>query len=139
MALISAIDRGARREAMETQAEVGREGGHCLVIEGDAGDEAFCARAVDRVLREYGSLDVLVNHAGLQHPLLNPEELPKRQLLKAFEANIFSYFNMTKAALPGMKEGASIINSASVTACRGSARLLRAMLPGPDHDDLGGL
>jgi NAD(P)-dependent dehydrogenase (short-subunit alcohol dehydrogenase family) len=53
-----------------------------------------------------------------------PLDIPREQLEKTFASNIFGYFYMAKAALPHLKDGASIINTASVTAYKGNEELL---------------
>jgi NAD(P)-dependent dehydrogenase (short-subunit alcohol dehydrogenase family) len=71
-----------------------------------------------------GRLDVLVNNAAEQHPQETIEKITADQLERTFRTNIFSYFFMTKAALPHLGEGAAVINSTSVTAYKGSPHLL---------------
>jgi NAD(P)-dependent dehydrogenase (short-subunit alcohol dehydrogenase family) len=112
------------KDARETQRLVEKEHGRCVLIAGDAGDESFCRKAVEKTLREFGRLDILVNNAGEQHPKKSLEEITSRQLERTFRTNIFSYFYMTKAALPHLKAGSAIINTTSVTAYRGSPELL---------------
>jgi NAD(P)-dependent dehydrogenase (short-subunit alcohol dehydrogenase family) len=90
------------------------------------GDELTCREAVEKVIQTFGKLDVLINNAAEQHPKQSIEEISARQLEQTFRTNIFSMFYFVKAALPHLKEqeGASIINTTSVTAYRGSPGLL---------------
>jgi NAD(P)-dependent dehydrogenase (short-subunit alcohol dehydrogenase family) len=111
-------------DAQKTKQMVEREGRRCLTLRGDVGDEQFCRQAVDRTLEQFGKLDILVNNAAEQHPKATLEEITAEQLEKTFRTNIFAYFFMAKAALPHLKEGASIINTTSVTAYKGSPQLL---------------
>lgn len=111
-------------DAKETFRLVTKEGRHCLSLPGDVGDEAFCQRAVERVVERFGKLDILVNNAAEQHERARPEDITSRQLERTFRTNIFSYFYMTKAALPHLTKGGVIINSTSVTAYRGSPTLI---------------
>ena len=111
-------------DAKETQRLVERQGRRCLLISGDVGKEQFCQEAVERTIREYGQLDILVNNAAEQHPQPSLEQITADQLERTFRTNIFSYFFMGKAALPHLKEGSTIINTTSVTAYKGSAKLL---------------
>ncbi|MEI9946959.1 MAG: SDR family NAD(P)-dependent oxidoreductase [Chitinophagaceae bacterium] len=69
-------------------------------------------------------MDILVNNAALHFENKELEELSTKELMKTFETNIFSFFWITKAALPSMKKGCSIINTSSVVAYRGSAALI---------------
>ena len=110
-------------DAQETQQLVAKHGRDCLLIDGDVGDSAFCAQAVERTLGTFGRLDVLVNNAAEQHTA-KLEALTDEQLERTFRTNVFSHFYLTRAALPHLREGASIINTTSVTAYRGSPELL---------------
>ena len=94
------------------------------MIKGDLSKERHCQIAIDKTIKEFGRIDVLVNNAGVHFESESLEEITTENLLKTFTTNIFSFFWVTKAALPYMKEGSSIINSASVTAYRGSASLI---------------
>jgi NAD(P)-dependent dehydrogenase (short-subunit alcohol dehydrogenase family) len=100
-------------------------GAECIPIQGDI-TEADCApRAVAQfIARSRPTLDVLVNNAAAQWPQDTVEEIGLEQLERTFRTNIFSYFLFTQAALPHMRAGASIVNTASVTAYRGSPKLI---------------
>ncbi|HEV2124721.1 MAG TPA: SDR family oxidoreductase, partial [Chloroflexota bacterium] len=111
-------------DAETTKKEVEAEGGRCLLLRGDVGDEAFCQDAVKRTVGEFGGLNILVNNAAEQHPQESLLDITKEQLERTFRTNIFGYFFMAKAALPHLKEGDSIINTTSVTAFKGSPSLL---------------
>ncbi|HET9251696.1 MAG TPA: SDR family oxidoreductase [Candidatus Eisenbacteria bacterium] len=111
-------------DARETRELVERHGRRCLLFAGDVGEESFCRDVVERSVRELGRLDVLVNNAAEQHPRESIEEISEEQLTRTFRTNIFSYFFMTKAALPHLPEGGTIVNTTSVTAYRGSGHLL---------------
>lgn len=84
------------------------------------GVDAFAAQ----VLADLGGLDILVNNAAEQHPQDSVEKISAEQLVRTFQTNVFGYFFMTKAAMPYLKEGSAIVNTASVTAYRGSAHLM---------------
>jgi NAD(P)-dependent dehydrogenase (short-subunit alcohol dehydrogenase family) len=75
-------------------------------------------------VKQYGRIDVLVNNAAEQHEVETPEELTEKQIDRTFRTNIYSFFFMVKHALPHMKKGASIINTASITAYKGHKTLL---------------
>lgn len=111
----------AKETARIVKETYGRE---CLLIPGDIGREGHCKKIVARTVKLFQQIDILVNNAAVQYEETDLEKLPTIQLRKTFETNIFSMFWITKAALKHMKKGASIINSASVTAYRGSASLL---------------
>ncbi|MBV8888207.1 MAG: glucose 1-dehydrogenase [Alphaproteobacteria bacterium] len=111
-------------DAQETRRLVEQEGAECLLIAGDVGDEGFCRNAIEQTLARFGRLDVLVNNAAEQHPQESLEEITAGQLERTFRTNIFGQFFMAKAALPHLKAGAAIVNTASVTAYKGSPKLL---------------
>jgi NAD(P)-dependent dehydrogenase (short-subunit alcohol dehydrogenase family) len=113
-----------QKDADITQAAVEKEGSRAIKIKGDVGDEAFCRDAVERTMGEFGRLDILVNNAGEQHETKDIREIDAHQIERTFRTNIFSYFFMAKHALRHMKEGASIINTTSVTAYKGHKTLL---------------
>jgi len=111
-------------DAEETKSLVEKEGAKCLLLPGDIGKESFCKRMVERTLKAFGRLDIVVNNAAEQHPQEGLEDITEKQLERTFRTNIFSFFFLTKAALPHLKKGSTIINTASVTAYRGSPKLL---------------
>lgn len=75
-------------------------------------------------MKEFHQLDILVNNAAEQHVVEDLTELSAEQLERTFRTNVFGYFFMAKAALKHMKEGASIINTTSITAYKGNPVLL---------------
>lgn len=99
-------------------------GREILLLAGDVGKEQFCHKCVELTMKQFGRLDILVNNAAVQFPVESIEELTERQLEITFRTNIYSYFFLAKAAMTFMKEGGCIINTASVTAYRGSPELL---------------
>src|SRR5687768_10503175 len=111
-------------DAKETQGLVEKHGRRCLLIAGDVGDEKFCKDAVDRAVSDLGGLDVLVNNAAEQHPQDSIEQISAEQLERTFRTNIFAMFYLTKAAMKYLKQGSTIINTASVTAYKGNPTLL---------------
>jgi NAD(P)-dependent dehydrogenase (short-subunit alcohol dehydrogenase family) len=111
-------------DARETQALVEEERGECVLIAGDIGKESFCKKIVEQTVKRFGRLDIVINNAAEQHPKETIQEISEQQLERTFRTNIFSFFFITKAALPHLKKGSVIINTASVTAYRGSEHLL---------------
>jgi NAD(P)-dependent dehydrogenase (short-subunit alcohol dehydrogenase family) len=104
------------KDAKETKRLVEKEGGKCLLIDGDVGDEEFCKNAVAQTEQRLGAIDILVNNAAEQHLQDSIEKIAAGQLERTFRTNIFSFFFMTKAAMKHLKKGAKIINTTSVTA-----------------------
>ncbi|SDS08995.1 NAD(P)-dependent dehydrogenase, short-chain alcohol dehydrogenase family [Halopseudomonas sabulinigri] len=111
-------------DAEFTLNEIRKHGGVAMSMAGDVAEESFCHEVITTVLEEWDALDILVNNAGEQHPQKRLEDIPQEQWEKTFRTNIFGMFQMTKAALPHLKEGASIINTTSVTAYKGNPVLL---------------
>jgi len=111
-------------DARETKRLVEAEGRHCLLIAGDIGWETTCQSMVDQTIKRFRRLDILVNNAAEQHPQQDIQNISREQLERTFRTNIFSFFYFTKAALLHMKPGSVVINTASVTAYRGSGHLL---------------
>ena len=111
-------------DAEKTKEIVEAEGRRCLLVAGDIADEDFCQSLVSRAMSTFGRIDILVNNAAQQYPQPSIEDITQKQLEKTFRTNIFSMFYLVKAAMPHLKEGAHIINTASVTAYRGSSHLL---------------
>jgi NAD(P)-dependent dehydrogenase (short-subunit alcohol dehydrogenase family) len=103
---------------------VERLGRKCLLIAGDVGEEAFCRQAADQTKQTYGKLDILVNNAGEQHLQNSILDISSEQLERTFRTNVFGYFYLTKAVLPYLAAGSSIINTASITAYKGHDRLI---------------
>ena len=113
-----------RVDACETRDYIEQLGGCALPIEGDLREPDFCRRAVAQVLEAFGRIDILVNNAGVQFPQGSIMAISDEQLENTFRTNIFSYFYMTKAVLPHLQRGSAIINTASITAYRGTPVLI---------------
>jgi NAD(P)-dependent dehydrogenase (short-subunit alcohol dehydrogenase family) len=111
-------------DAEETKRLVEQEGRRAITLPGDVGDEEHCQELVRRTVDELGTLDVLVNNAAEQHPQESITDISREQLERTFRTNIFSFFYLTKAALPHLGEGSAIVNCTSVTAYKGSPELL---------------
>jgi len=111
-------------DAKQTKRLVEEQGVECMLIPGDITDEKFCKSSVTKIFKQFGRLDILVNNAAVQYPQKSIEDITTKQLIKTFSTNIFSFFYFTKAVLKHFKKGACIINTASVTAYRGSPQLV---------------
>jgi len=111
-------------DAEETKRCIEAEGRRCVLVSGDVRKPKVCQKIVDKAVRAFGRLDVLVNNAAFQEHAESIEDISEARLDETFRTNIFGYFHMVKAALPHLKEGGSIINTGSVTGLKGSAKLL---------------
>ncbi len=111
-------------DAADTQAQVEAYGQECLLIPGDLSKESHCKKIVTLTIRKFKKLDVLVNNAAIHYPAKKLEDVTTQNFLHSFQVNFFSYFFVTRTALPHLKKGACIINTASVVAFRGSPELV---------------
>jgi NAD(P)-dependent dehydrogenase (short-subunit alcohol dehydrogenase family) len=123
-ALISIVYLDEHKDADETLDAVKKEGSRGIKFAGDVGDEKFCQDAIERTVKEFGRLDILVNNAAEQHEVEEPLEIDTGQLERTFRTNVFGYFYMAKAALRHIKAGGAIVNSTSVTAYKGHKTLI---------------
>lgn len=111
-------------DAAEVIKYIEQAGHKALALPGDITDETFCQKLVADAVRAFGSIDILVNNAGKQVFIDNVEELSSEQFQKTFATNVFAMFWITKAAVPHMPEGASIINTTSIQSYQPSPGLL---------------
>ncbi|WP_438445753.1 SDR family oxidoreductase [Gorillibacterium sp. sgz5001074] len=111
-------------DAEETKRQVEQEGRKCFLYAGDIGSEELCRKLVAYAVEKLGKLDILVNNAAEQHPQKSLEDITAEQLERTFRTNVFSMFYLSKAALPHLKPGSAIINTASITAYEGNVQLL---------------
>ncbi|WP_019850417.1 SDR family oxidoreductase [Desulfitobacterium sp. PCE1] len=111
-------------DAQTTKERIEQLGRRCLLIAGNNGDENFSNQAVQKTLDTFGSLDILVNNAAEQHPQNSLLDITAQQIEQTFRTNIFAMLYLTKAALPHLKQGSVIINTASITAYKGDAKLI---------------
>lgn len=112
------------RDAEETRTLVEQEASEAILIKGDIGDEDFCRHAVEETVGRFSRLDILVNNAGEQHETHDIAAMPAAQIERTFRTNVFAMFYLVKAAVPHMREGGAIVNTASITAFRGHKTLI---------------
>lgn len=113
-----------KKDAEQVVAAITSIGRKCYAIEADLREEAAAVNAVNQAVQAFGKLDVLVNNAAVQYPQNSILDITDQQMQHTFESNYFSYFYVTKAALPHLSSGCAIINTASITAFEGSQRLI---------------
>ncbi|MEJ5990106.1 SDR family oxidoreductase [Ramlibacter sp. PS3R-8] len=114
----------SHEDAEETKRHVEKEGRQCLLIPGDVKDSKFCQQAVEKTVKEFGGLDILVNNAAFQQHAHSLEDITDERLNETLHTNVNGYFYMARAALPHLKKGSCIINTGSVVALKGSKELL---------------
>lgn len=101
-------------DAAEVKALVEREGRKAVLIAGDVSDPGHCRRIVRRAVGELGGLDILVNNAAHQATFSDIGDISDEEWQITFATNIHAMFYLAKAAVPHMKPGSAIINTASV-------------------------
>jgi NAD(P)-dependent dehydrogenase (short-subunit alcohol dehydrogenase family) len=111
-------------DANDTKKKVEEYGRKCLLISGDLRRETFCKKAIEKAVKTFGRIDVLINNAGTQVESKSILDITTENMIKTFETNIFSMFWITKEALPHMKKGSAIVNTTSVTAYQGHPTLI---------------
>lgn len=120
--LISYLDEHS--DAEETVRIVEKEGRRCIPVAGDIGVEAHCRQIVERAVQEFGRIDILVNNAAWQESIESIRDVTEEMLMHTFRVNIFAMFYLSKAALPHMQPGSTVINTTSIQAYQPSPNLL---------------
>lgn len=115
------VEEPDAREVVQLIRAAGRK---AVAIPGDIRSEKFCNQLVADAVRELGGLDILVNNAGQQQSVDSIADLTTEQFDSTFKTNVYAMFWITKAALPHLTPGSSIINTASVEAYNPSENLL---------------
>jgi NAD(P)-dependent dehydrogenase (short-subunit alcohol dehydrogenase family) len=111
-------------DARETARWVQQAGRRILTLPGDIQDEAHCGSLIDRVVGEFGRLDVLVNNAAFQRTYETIEDVTTEEFDRTFRTNVYAMFWLCRAGLPKMTAGSTIINAASIQSYDPSAQLL---------------
>lgn len=111
-------------DAKETERLVKDAGQKAILAPGDITDHQHCQSLVERAFKELGGLDILVNNAAYQMTHDSIEEFSPEEWDRTFRTNIYAMFYLSRAALPRMREGGSIINTASVQAYQPAGQLL---------------
>ena len=110
--LISYLDEDD--DARETARWVEEAGRQAVLFPGDLADPATCRAVIDRAVEEFGRVDILVSNAAFQMTHETIEEIPDEEWDRTLAINLSAFFHLTKAVLPSMPPGGSIIGSSSV-------------------------
>ncbi len=110
--LISYLDED--EDARDTQRLVEEAGRKAVLVPGDIQTSAHCRAIIDKAVSELGGIDILVNNAAHQATFSSIEDISDEEWELTFKVNIHAMFYLTKAAVPHMKPGSSIINTASI-------------------------
>lgn len=115
------IEQNDADEVAELIKAAGRK---VVLIPGDLSEESFCKTLVDKAHQELGGLDNLTVVAGKQVAVENIADITTEQFRKTLEVNVLALFWLSKAALPYMPAGSTIITTSSVEGYQASANLL---------------
>ncbi|RVQ05273.1 SDR family oxidoreductase [Sinorhizobium meliloti] len=127
-------------DAMATKALVEEAGRKAVLAAGDIQSSDHCRRIVETAVRELGGIDILVNNAAHQATFKNIEDISDEEWELTFRVNMHAMFYLTKAAVPHMKKGSAIINTASINADAPNPILLAyATTKGAIHNFSAGL
>src|ERR1700722_9654583 len=113
-----------QQDAHEIKPTIEALGRRCLLLSGDLTDADFCKKVVDRTIREFGRLDILVSNAAYQNRIPKLEKVTEEEFDTTFKTNIYAYFRLCRAAVPHMQPGSAIIATSSETGLEGSKHLL---------------
>lgn len=111
-------------DAQKIAALIRDTGQNAAALPGDISEAALARRLVADAVEQLGGLDIIVNNAGRQTAVDQLENLSDEQFEDTFRTNVFAMFWITKAALPHLAPGATIINTTSVQACNPSPTLI---------------
>lgn len=111
-------------DAKKTARWVEEAGRRAVPVSGDVKDPRHCHRLVDRAIKEFGRLDILVNNAAYQMTHASLEEIDEEEWDNTFRTNIHSMFYLSKAAVRHMKPGCAIVNTASINSKTPNPQLL---------------
>lgn len=111
-------------DAQETKRWVEQAGRRCVLYPGDLTSPEYCRSVIQRAVDEFGRLDILVNNAAFQMSRDSLDEISDEEWLHTFAVNIHAQFFLTKAALPHMKEGSTIVNTTSVNSDKAPPKLI---------------
>jgi NAD(P)-dependent dehydrogenase (short-subunit alcohol dehydrogenase family) len=111
-------------DAEETADWVRQTGRRALLLPGDARDEEYCIGLVDKTVAEFGGLEIVVLNAAYQENRDGLENLPTPEFERVFKTNLYSMIWVTRAALPHLQPGSSIITTSSIQAFDPSPNLI---------------
>jgi NAD(P)-dependent dehydrogenase (short-subunit alcohol dehydrogenase family) len=112
------------QDARETARVVEAAGRKCITVPGDITQEAHCKSLVERAVKEFGKIDILVNNAAFQMSRESIEDIPTEEFDRTMKTNLYAMFWLCREALRYMPKGASVINTSSIQADSPSPQIL---------------
>ncbi|OCF38307.1 hypothetical protein I317_07930 [Kwoniella heveanensis CBS 569] len=113
-----------QKDAEKSKQLIVQAGGQCLLFPQDIRDEQGCERVVQSVVQQWGRIDVLVNNASVMYSIPDITDITTKQFDRTIKTNIYGTFFMTRAAVPHIPKGGSIIVTASQVAYAGPPMLV---------------
>lgn len=123
-AKVAIVYLNEHQDARETEERIKQLGGECILIPIDMKEEESSDFVVKQTLQAFGKIDIVINNHAVQYVQESILDITKEQLEKTFQTNVFAFFYLTKAALPHLQPGSSIINTTSITAYDGHTQLI---------------
>jgi NAD(P)-dependent dehydrogenase (short-subunit alcohol dehydrogenase family) len=111
-------------DAQRIKGLIADAGQKAVLLPGDLKDAGYCHELVTQAVEELGGLDILVNNAGKQQTQEALADVTDEQFDETYKTNVYAMFRVTKAALPHLQPGSTIINTSSIQAYEPSETLV---------------
>jgi hypothetical protein len=111
-------------DAEETARWVREAGRKAITVPGDIGSQQHCEQLVDRAVREFGHLDILVSNAAMQTVHQQVDEWSPEEFDRTYRTNVYAMFYLCRAAIPQMQPGGSVLATTSVQGFQPTGQLL---------------
>lgn len=111
-------------DAKEIIQAIEQSGRKAIGISGDLSSESFCNKIIERAMKEFGKIDILVNNAALQKYFKSVDEIEGKDFVDIYKINVIAPFLLTRAAARHMKPGSAVVNTVSIQAYDPSSMLM---------------